>query len=259
MITPRLEKAILAGWANFKVLNHAFGSFGSVTIPKDNLVIITHVKWNHFFNTYRTENFNQTSLQDLYRYSEYQLKIDGFKSKNFLIFKNQMEFKIMDPTLKIDVTAPISSYIDNFKKYFFPQHPQPIIQDVFFVCEDYIKLTISRNEYINNINTDFTTLNPKVNEDVLPTGVGNVNVLKNAEMNSIGGSKMTYSPPNRINAQPSSFNNPQTMETYSQPYDKNSFMANIKGNSDIQYFTNPLVELGIVTFNKNYFDQIMND
>lgn len=258
MITPRLEKAILAGWADFKTFNHAFGSFGSVTIPKDNMVIITHVKWNHFFNTYQTESFERTSLQDLYQYSEYQLKIDGFKSKNFLIFKNRIDFKILDPTLKVDVTAPISSYIDTFKKYFFPQHPQPIIQDVFFVCEDYIKLTITRNEYINGVTTDYTTLNPKVHEKDLPTGVANVNVLKNAEMLSIGGSKMTYSPPNKVNASPSSFNNPQTMETYSQPYDKDSFMRDIKGNSKIQYFTNPLVELGIVTFNKNYFDRIMN-
>jgi len=260
MITPRLEKAILAGWANFKVLNHAFSSFGSVTIPKDNLVIITHVKWNHFFNPIQND-FGRMTLQEFLKYSEYTLKIDGFKSKNYMIFKNKIDFKILDPNLVIDVTAPINTYIDNFRKYFFPTHPQPIIQDVFFVCEDYIKLTISRNEFINNINTDFTTINPKAHEQNLPSGVANVNVLKNAQMESLGGAKMVYSPPNKVNSLPNSFTGvAQTMETYTQSLDKNSFMQDIKGeNNPYIYYTNPLVELGIVTFNKNYFDKIMND
>lgn len=258
MITPRIEKAILSGWATYQKVNHAFSSFGGVVIPKGKIAIILDVKWNHFFNPYKRE-FRSASLQDIYKYSEYQLKIDGNKSTNFLIFKNRIDFKVTDPNLVIDVTKPIGDYIDTFAKYFFPQHPQPIQQDVFFVCEDYINLTISRNQFINNIATDFAPLNPVSNQKPIPYGIGQQNTLTNQQSESIGGVKWVYSPPNNANAAPNSFagNDLQT-QSYTQPYDKESFMQDTKGNENILYFSFPLVELGIVIMNSNDFDRIAN-
>ncbi len=148
MITPRLEKAILSGWATYQKYNHAFGSFGSVAIPKGHLAIIVDVKWNHFFNSFQFENEGLTTLKELLRYSEYTLKLDCKKSKNYLIFKNQIKFMITNPTVSIDLDGTLASQADNIKKFFFPQHPQPIQQDVFFVCEEYILYCVEYNDVI---------------------------------------------------------------------------------------------------------------
>ena len=195
----------------------------------------------------------------LFRYSEYTLKIDGKKSLNYLIFKNRIDFKVLDPTLVIDVQAQINTYVDKLKKYVFPQHPQPIQEDVFFVCENYINLSVTRNEYINDITTDFSTLNPKANQPIIPQGLGNLSVLKTLKGNSINGLKYNYQPPNKVNAEPLTLAvENQTMQSYTQPLDKGSVFSDPKGNSDYIYFQYPLVELGYVIFNNNDFDKIMN-
>ena len=256
MITPRIEKAILSGWATYQKVNHAFGSFGSVTIPKGHTVIILDVKYNHFWNPLKKE-FDTLTLADLFHYSEYTLKIDGKKSLNYLIFKNIMDFKLLDPTISIDVNAPISTYRDIFLKHFFPIHSQPIQQDVFFVCENYINLTVSRNEFINNITTDYTTLNPKANQQATPQGLGNLNVLKTFKGNSIAGTPFNYQPPNRVNAETLTLAvESQTMESYTQPLDVNSVFRNPAGDKNYLYYNYPLIEIGYIIFNNNDFDKI---
>lgn len=254
MITPRIEKAILSGWATYQKVNHAFGSFGSVTIPKGHTVIILDVKYNHFWNPLKNESL---TLAEIFKYSEYTLKIDGKKSLNYLIFKNIMDFKLLDPTIVIDVNEPISTYSDNFLKYFFPIHSQPIQQDVFFVCENYINLTVSRNEFINRITTDYTTLNPKANQQNTPQGLGNLNVLKTFKGNSITGTPFNYQPPNRVNAQTLTLAvENQTMESYTQPLDVNSVFGNPENDKNYLYYNYPLIEIGYIIFNNNDFDKI---
>ena len=258
MITPRIEKAILSGWCTYQKVNHAFSTFGSVTIPKGHTVIILDVKWNHFFNTWKNDRQDETTLKDLMKYSEYTLKIDGKKSKNYLIFKNRIDFKVLKPDLTISINTSFKDIADGMQ-YIFPQHPQPIQQDVFFVCENYIKLTITRNEYINDINTDYTTLNPVANEAPTPSGVKNIDVLKNFLGKSIAGQKFIYRPPNNQNANPNTLGTePQTMQSYTQPIDQNSGMSKPDANSNTIYFNYPLVELGYIIFNNNDFDKIMN-
>lgn len=257
MITPRIEKAILAGWCTYQKVNHAFSTFGSVTIPKGHTVIILDVKWNHFFNPSK-ERQNDTTLKDLMKYSEYTLKIDGKKSKNFLIFKNRIDFKVLKPDLSININTSFKDLGESLN-FIFPQHPQPIQQDVFFVCENYINLTITRNEYINDISTDYTTLNPLANETPIPTGVSNLRLLKNFLAKSIAGLKFMYRPPSNQNANPNTLGTePQTMQSYTQPIGTNSGMSNPEENSATIYFNYPLVELGYIIFNNNDFDKIMN-
>ena len=259
MITPRIEKAILSGWATYQKVNHAFGSFGSVTIPKGHTVIILDVKWNHFFNTFRSRNPLDTTLKDLLKYSEYTLKIDGKKSCNYLIFKNRMDFKVLKPDLTISINTSFMDLGESLQ-FIFPQHPQPIQQDVFFVCENYINLSVTRNEFINDNNSDYTTLNPKANQHATPSGLGNLDVTKNLNSKSISGAnKYIYQPPNKVNAEPNTVGTePQTMQSYTQPLDKNSGMSKLDANSNLIYFNYPLIEIGYVIFNNNDFDKIMN-
>lgn len=258
MITPRIEKAILSGWATYQKVNHAFSSFGGVVIPKGKTAIILDVKWNHFFNPYQDE-FRKATLHELQKYSEYQLKIDGNKSTNFLIFKNIIDFIITSPTASIDMNLDFGSQTDTFKKFVQFKHSLPIQQDVFFVCENYINLTITRNQFINNIATDFQPLNPVANQAPVPYGVGQQNLLTSQRSQSIGGIQWVYTPPNNPNAAPNTFAGIDLQtQSYTQPYDKESLLHNTKDEEDYIYFANPLVELGIVIFNSNDFDKIAN-
>ncbi len=256
MLSTRLEKAILAGWAVYRTMNHAYGSFGSITVPKDHLAIVTRVKWNHFLDPIKTER--PITWRQLLKYNEYQLKIDGRKSVNYLQFRNIFDFKITDPNLVIDLDKEINQ--DIFKTSIMPLAQQPILEDVYFVCEEYINITISRNTYINSINTDFQPLNPVANQNPLPSGLGGQNVLPTEHALSSTGDPYTYTPVLYPNAKPVGVPvEPQNMETYTQPLSKDSLLNNIKGdtNNFINYQT-PLVELAIVIFNTKYQDEIMN-
>lgn len=257
MLSTRLEKAILAGWATYRTVNHAFGSFGSVTIPKDHLAIVTSVKWNHFMNPI-TDRLDTLKWSDLFKYCEYQLKIDGNKSVNFLQFRNIFEFRFSDPSISFNMTENVN--VDTVKKYLVPINNNPIQQDVYFVCEKFINISITRNTYINNISTDFQNLNPVAAQKDAPVGLANQNVLTTANMASSTGDKMTYSPVLYPNAKPVGVTiEPQNMETYTQPISKDSLLQNPKGdNNPLIYYQYPLIELGVVVFNKNYQDKIMN-
>lgn len=257
MLSTRLEKAILAGWATYRTMNHAYGSFGSITIPKDHMAIVTRVKWNHFIDPIKIGE-RRITWRELMKYNEYQLKIDGKKSINFLQFRNIFDFKITNPTLQIDLTNEIND--NDFNRYILPIAQQPILEDVYFVCEDYINITISRNVYINNIVSDFQPLNPVSNQSTPPTGIKGLNVLTSINAQSPGADKYTYTPVTYPNAKPITVPiEPQHMETYTQPISKDSLLNNVKGdvNNFINYQT-PLLELAIVMFNCKYQDKIMN-
>ena len=197
-------------------------------------------------------------LNNLENANEYQLKIDGKKSTNFLQFRNIFDFKITNPTLNIDLNKPIDQTI--FKQSILPIAQQPILQDVYFVCEDYINITITRNVYINGISSDFQPLNPVSNQQAPPVGIKGLNVLTSLQGQSPGGDKYTYTPVTYPNAKPITVPiNPQHMETYAQPISKDSLLNNVKGDvNDFINYQTPLLELAIVVFNCKYQDQIMN-
>lgn len=261
MITPRIEKALLSGWATYQKVTHAFSSFGSITIPKDHTVIILDVTWNHFWNSYKIGEEGETTLADLFRLSEYCLRIDGKKSKNFLIYKNQMDFKVLDPTISIDVNQSLAQLQAEDKiKYIFPRHPQPIQKDVFFVCEQYINLTLTRNSYVRNVQTDYTLLNPAANQLNEPYGVQNLQVVKSLQADAIGGLRnYLYRPPGKLNSEPVPFPaNDQTMFSYTQPTEQSSVFTQPGANDNFLFYKFPLVEIGYIIFNNNETDKIMN-
>jgi len=195
----------------------------------------------------------------LMQLSEYTLKIDGKKSCNYLIFKNRMDFKILKPDLTISINTSFKDLADNLQ-YIFLQHPQPIQQDVFFVCENYVNLTVTRNAYVRNVATDYAVIAPQANQSPTPYSIGNQPIVKNLRADAIGGgTNYVYRPPNRINAEPNTLGTfGQMMESYTQPIDQFSVMSNVPANSKTLYFQFPLVEIGYIIFNNNDFDKIMN-
>ena len=263
-LTGRIEKAILSGWATYRKINHSFGSFGSIAIPKGHTAIILDVSWNHFFDLKFPEQgapWNVT-IGDLIKYSQYQLKIDGKKSVNFLEYNNIIKLQNLNPNLVIDANEPFQNYIDNLLRYIIPIHSQPTLKDVFFICENYKNLTKTKNVFINKRNTNYNGLNPLADQQPEPNGLGNSEVILEAIMESPTGNKFKIIPPTQRNAQPLILPTPPNnfvVENYTHPIEpKQSNLSNFKGNFPYFYNTQPLIELGIVIFNSNDFDKIAN-
>jgi hypothetical protein len=317
MITPRLETAILNGWATYSKVSHALGMFGSIVVPDGATFVIVDLKWFPFLDPIRIMRdgpggpTNVTTWRDLFRYNEYQLKIESKISTNFLQFRNEFDYKLFGEGMDADISALISSAMDGtgtftgnedlvtgdfsgtstnhssgfgsltgsisgtainlddpidytlLKNHFLPIQKAPILQDVYFVCEKFIKLTISRNCFIYNLTDQFAPMNSIANENPTPNGVQNVSVLLRSQMYSPSLQNQFYYPPDVANSGVG-IGAQRTMEAYKQDLDP-TYSAltdpdSAKGfiNADFPYQTLPLVEFGIVTINKEYFDKIMN-
>lgn len=253
MITPLLEKAIFNGWATYKVFNHAFSSFGELQIPQGHMAIVTDIKWNHFLNTITTGTYN-----DMFKVNEYQLKIDCNKNINYLIFRNKYNFKITDPSQTFKLSDAINqTFLDD---YVLPEPSNPIIQDVFFVAEEFIRITITRNAFINTVNTAFGQLDAIANQPPSPTGIGNQNVFLRARMRGTSPSQSLFYNPPLYKNQSTPFSAGQSVQNYYQVIANNgeSMLSDVPINPLKPYSEFPLVQLGVVLFNNQYFDRIMN-
>jgi hypothetical protein len=266
MIPFFLERAILNGWADFQTISHAFSSFGTLPIPNNSTVIITHIKWFPFINpiVLKDENENViTKWKDLFRYNEYQLNIDGKKSNNNLQFRNAFEFKITDLNYSFNLQDPVDENVFN-KQFLFLQAP-PIQQDVYFVCEEYIKLSLTRNCYIDPINTVYNLLQPIANIKDSPVGLKDVNLLLRAEMISpIPNNNTQYYFPATPKLDGFDLADGRKKNSYTHDIDKDySQITDLDSAthffaSQYPFATSPLVEFGIVTINNNHFDKIKN-
>jgi hypothetical protein len=289
MIPAHLERAILHGFADFRTISHAFSTFGTIDIPNNATVVITQIKWYPFLNPikkFQADGSSATTWRDLFKYIEYQLKIDGKKSKNYLQYKNEFTWQwfgsadrgtfngIFDPLtgafngsfVGVDFQLDdIINYQSEIWKNFLPIMHAPIIQDVYFVCEEYIKLTVTRNVFVEQVNTIYGLLQPPANEPPTPNGVQNVNLLQRAEMISPGGQTQFYWPAG-IDDNGNDINTPRKLENYTQDIDPAfSSISDMQTSPMIfelparfPYHSLPLVEISLVTINNNYFDKIKN-
>lgn len=271
MLSSLLEKAIGSGKAYYTKYTHAFSTFGSLTIPEDTTVVVTDIKWNHFFSGI-TDNLSST-IRDVIRNNEYQLKIDGNKSVNYMTYRNQININLFND-IASSVYGEISLDTPVLELYSgsggsgvacgMLQLGAPIIQDVFFVCQKYVKLTITRNCYGQQTSVGTVgTLNPSAAEQRLPNGVSNANLLLHATLDSPAPiTQMVIAPPNKENA--NAPNNLRLHENYIQDINGtysicySPFNAGLLNTINMPFATTPLVELGLVIFNNNNFDKVMN-
>jgi hypothetical protein len=255
MITPLLEKSILSGKASYSKFTVAMGMFGRLAIPEDKLVIITDIKWNQFINPYT--NGGGTTIDDFLNWNEYQMKIDAFKSSNIMTYRNNISIVKTNDLIQVSSGSTLTAVMGIL--HFIPG--PPIIQDVFFICEGHIKITISRNAFRDTLTSNYGALSQKSTEVNYPGGIKNINVLKRLTMTSATPQTMYYTPPGDQYAglaTPGSRN----FQNYSQDYDPLSqiYPPDQGVNSTINrpYLTQPLVEFGIVTINTNEYTRLAN-
>lgn len=256
-LTPHLENAILQGWATFRIINHAFANFSKIEIPNNATVIITHVKWYPFLNPInKGGNPKGFTYRQLFEYNEHTLKIDGKKSTNFLVFRNEFDYKWTKQGIDFSLDEEIN--LDTLKSFFLPLQKRPIHTDVYFICEEYIKLTATRNAFIDKLNTNYGILNPRMAEQPPQVGMQGVTTLLNVEMNSLGGRQQQYVPPTYKGASMTTPPTPQTIESYMQGIDPDFSTYDTLDFLNFPYHTQPLIEIGMVVVNNNNFNKLKN-
>ena len=255
-LTTLLEKAILNGWAKFEINNFAFSNFGRIQIPKGSTVIITHIKWYPFFNAIEIQP--EMLYKELFRYNEYQLKIDGKKSTNFLVYRNSNDLLRMNNNQQgnINLNSPIvASDLQNNWLY---KQKDPIHTDTYFMCEEYIKLTVTRNAFVKKVNDTTGVLNNTTDELPPQKGLENVKILLRTNLSSPS-KNLNYVMGSledaNLTAAPS--NNTHTANYMQDIDDPQSIFSDLK-KSDYPYLTHPLIQIGYVTINNQYFDRLQN-
>lgn len=262
MITPILERAILKGFASYSRASVAFSSFGVIPIPRNRIVIITDIKWYQFINP--RPGFEGQNVREFLKYNEWQLKIDGKKSTNYMQYRNNFTWKDMSGGASFvpSLNQAMAAHIGGFDAYFFPEPGDPIQDDVYFIAEEYIKLTITRNAFVNAVTSTFAAVTQSASEAPPPNGIGGVNVTLRSQMTAPNASVMNYTEA----AQYSGLTPPasgRNYDTYRQDVtNPDSIVSDFDVPSTLSSYTNfpfrtyPLVELGIVTINSNDFDRL---
>jgi len=134
----------------------------------------------------------------------------------------------------------------------------PIHTDTYFICEDYIKLTVTRNAFIDKIISNFGALNSTTNELPPQKGLQTVPINLNQQMDSVS-KTMFY---NMGSLEDANLTNAPSGNThtanYMQDIDEVDSIFSKPDNSDFPYSTNPLIQIGYVTINNQYFDRLQN-
>lgn len=269
IVTDRLEKLILQGKASYNVFNHAFGMFGSIPLPPEQIAIITNIVWYPFINPIKDLNSTfAMTYEELFNYFEYQLKIDGKKSKNYHQFRNVINWRTTDPNFAFQMTEVVDT--NTLRKNFMFMASHPIQIGTYQICEERINLTVSRNAMVQKIASVYSTVNAHANEQNQPNGVQNIDVILNLDMADFQGNQQRYNPPNLTNNnQPLT---PNSINNYYQQFHKKTNLGYNSQLTDIQDMAYnvgslfniqplagfPLVTVGYVLINKNAFDLLMN-
>jgi hypothetical protein len=262
MITPMLERAILNGWATYQKVNYSFSTFGAIPIPDNSTAIVLDITWFPFNDVYPGFAGFPARWREMLAYNEYQLKVESKISKNYIQFRNEFNWRwFPNDTVTDGVIDDLDSFVDPefMKKFWLPIQSRPIQHDCFFVCEEFLKLTVTRNAYIHKFATVMGVPQKVAAERDMPNGVNDATVLLRLQMNSNANGQFYYPATikydgNDIPAQQ------RKMEGYTQDIDKNESLLSdlVPGSvqSNFPYQSYPLCTIGYVVISNTQFDKV---
>lgn len=264
-ITRILEDAIFKGYATYNKYTTAFASYSSIVVPKNCYIIVTDISYTPFLNP-QTEFDGELTWRELFAATEYQLKVDGKTSINYMTFRNEFKWRwFPDAVSLVILGVALPTNLDEaidpllFQNYFLPEHSAPIKKDVFFVCQDQVKLTITRNAY-DIQSSVYTLLSTKASEKQPPLGVAGLNTLQSIYMQTAAVTQSNFIPPNRSEANgiaPLTTNR----DNYVTGLDQSSIISDFPNNSSYRsmpFYFAPLVEIGYVVIKDSHWDKISN-
>lgn len=263
MLPPILEKLVLNGWAQYKIVNVAYGSFEQIQVPNDGLAIIVQIIWNHFINPIKDYDQGLT-WGEYFKSNEYQLKLQSENKVDYYQFRNKISWVNNNALNPIRLSQAINKA--TFDDYFIAEpNPAPIIIPTYLTVQQFLKLTITRNAFVGSMVGTYNVMTPKANEQNAPTGVKDSNVILDLLMTSPKGSVMNYVPPGFENSGVTIGNRKSNQYAVDiSTAGGGSYESNLQNlnttsatSSALNPFTNfPLVSLGIVTINKSHKDKI---
>lgn len=268
MLPPILEKLVLNGFAQYKIVNVAYGSFEEIKVPNGGLCIIVQIIWNNFINPIKDYNQGLT-WGEYFRSCEYQLKLQSEGKVDYYQFRNKISWQNDNVNNPIVLDAVIDKV--KFDKYFIAQpHPEPIIIPTYLTVQQFLQLTITRNAFVKMVGT-YGLMTTKANQNNAPSGMKDSNVILDLTMTSLKGSVMNYVPPsfdsagvtvanrktNQYAIDISTAGGAGPLANYES--DLQNLDTTSATSSALNPFTNfPLVSFGIVTINKTHKDKIMS-
>ena len=247
--------------------------FGAIPITPGNTAIITNITFFPFLNPIKDlsrDMLANFTYRDLLSYIEYTLKIDGKKSKNYHVFRNELNVTFLQNGANITLDSIIKPTL--ITDHFLFGTKSPIQIPTYQVCEEYIKLTVSRNALVDRLINTNDNVNATANEENTPEGVQNLKVLVKTQMSDEAINRMDYFPPS-INNSGELITNTRSNEDYSQDFygvSATSFNGQLTPPQDMSgtntallkvnpYGSTPLIQLGYVLINKNAFDELINN
>ena len=263
MITPILEKLLLAGGAKNRIHHIAYGSFAKMEIPKDSFIVIHKIYWNGWMNQ-KLANITNMTWKDFFRYNEYSLKVQSDKEPAlYYQMRNQVDWQYIGAGGGFNVNDPI--VIADYERFILMNPKKPVIFDTWITSYDFLNFTLTRNALMP-VSDNFNNVNNYANEKDAPSGVNNIDVLLDILLRGTAGTETNYNPPGVKSSHPPIVAPmPQTNTiSYHQDYDSNgviigdngSFMNNPIGEAvtnlpKSEYVTNPLISLEYVIIPKH--------
>jgi hypothetical protein len=272
-VTNNLENLILKGKASYNVYNFSMGMFGAIPITPGNTAIITNITFFPFLNPIKDlsrDMLANFTYRDLLSYIEYTLKIDGKKSKNYHVFRNELNVTFLQNGASITLDSIINPTL--IQDHFLFGTKSPIQIPTYQICEEFIKLTVSRNALVDRLINTNDNVNATANEENTPEGVQDLKVLVKTGMIDEALNRMDYFPPS-INNSGELITINRSNENYSQDFygvSGTSFNGQLTPPQDMSgtntallrvnpYGSTPLIQLGYVLINKNAFDELINN
>lgn len=190
-----LEKLVLQGKAESKVLSCFGAQFYSLLIPSNQTIVITQIDWTPFINFPLTSG-RFPALSELNKWSQYQLKISDDKNRHFLHFDNSINFSSVDQT-------GYTAQTDLEKWLLFGGLFQPgnmVTIPCYFPLQQELRIALTRKD-LSRISYIQNTLSPISKEPVTPEGVKNINQVNllydggNQTLNYLPGTQLNSNTP----------------------------------------------------------------
>jgi hypothetical protein len=266
MITPQLERWILNGTASVSIHSHALSMAGRIPCGKGKLAIITKIIWYPFVNPVRPVSLATMTYAEFFRYCEYALKIESASNTVIYNFRNNLKMSYASAG-----TIPMTNVVNAAGVGAWAILPgDPIILDTFICCTGSIKLAISRNAMLDSFPTNNNgTLAKTANQAAAPDGIGSNSLLRQIQMQAIGGRNFYYEPPSsEFSGVTPPAGTQRDIQTYVHDIQEeaaSNFGSGFSTVGDVNHWplnqptiTHPLVNFEVVYVNKEIADKLQS-